>query len=135
MRGFSIRLRSLGMCDIIVDHNKVKYLLYHAVLSISPTGISSIWLDISVLLLPTVPRDKCQIGTFSGAEGVISSKGPDFVNPAAIGRFVKPVTSDPETSRGTRPAPKDWKLSLELFICILVNGRFSRGGQKRALGL
>lgn len=61
MRGFSIRLHYLGMCDILVEHNKVKNLLYHAVLSISPTVTSSIWLDISVLLLPTLPRDRCPI--------------------------------------------------------------------------
>lgn len=62
MRGFLIRLRYLGMCDIIVEHGKVKYLLYHAVSSISLAETSSIWLDISVLLLPTIPRDSCQIG-------------------------------------------------------------------------
>lgn len=62
MRGFSIRLHYLGMCDILVQHNKIKYLLYLAVLAISPTGTSSIWLDISVLLLPTLPCDRCQIG-------------------------------------------------------------------------
>lgn len=129
MRGFSIRLRSLGICDIIVDHNKVKYFYYTMLSSLfSPTGISSIWIDISVLLLPTVPRDRCQIGMFSGAEGLISSKGSDFVNPAAIDRFVKPVTSDPEISRGMRTAPKNRKLTLE-------HGRFCRSGQKRALGL
>lgn len=38
MRGFLIRLRYLGMCDIIVEHKKLDYLLYHAVLSISPIG-------------------------------------------------------------------------------------------------
>lgn len=62
MRGFSIRLRYLGMSDIIVEHTKVKYSLYHAVLSISPTGSSSAWLDISVLLLSTLPRGRCEIG-------------------------------------------------------------------------
>lgn len=53
MRGFLIRLRYLGMCDIIVEHDKVQCLLYHAVSSISLADTSSIWLDISVLLLPT----------------------------------------------------------------------------------
>lgn len=65
MRGFSIRLCYLGMCDILVEHIKVKHLLYHAVLSISPIGTSLIRLNISVLLLPTLPSDRCQIGTSS----------------------------------------------------------------------
>lgn len=32
MRGLLIRLRYLGECDIIVEHKKLDYLLYHAVL-------------------------------------------------------------------------------------------------------
>ncbi len=35
MRGFSIRLRYLGMFDIPVDHSIVKNLLYPALLSIT----------------------------------------------------------------------------------------------------
>ena len=59
MRGFSIRLRHLGMCDILVEHNLiVKYLLYPAVFLIPPPGTSSIWLDIYVALaILTLPRD------------------------------------------------------------------------------
>lgn len=44
MRGLSIRLHYLGMCDIFVDHNKVKNLLYYAVLWISDWNIlNMVW--------------------------------------------------------------------------------------------
>lgn len=42
MRGFSIRLRYLGMCDILDEHEILKYSLYPTILSISPPGTSSI---------------------------------------------------------------------------------------------
>lgn len=50
MRGFSIRLRILGMCDILVEQSIVNYLLYLAVLSAAPPRTFWIWLDIYLAL-------------------------------------------------------------------------------------
>ena len=50
MRGFSIRLRILGMCDILVELSVVNYLLYLAVLSTPPPRTFWIWFDINLAL-------------------------------------------------------------------------------------
>jgi hypothetical protein len=46
------------MRDILVEHNIAKYLLYPAILSISPPGTSSIWLAIDLAFAITDPLMK-----------------------------------------------------------------------------